>query len=282
MIKKYHNTEEANAVQSWMTRAGRNPLLKPDEEIALARACQGGSGSAAVRLAEANFRLVVSIAKRFRGLGVPFEDLIQEGNIGLLRAVEKFDPARGTRFSTYATPWIYQAVTRAVVNQGRSIRLPNNVARLTLKVGHAAQALRQELGRAPTHDEISDAAGITVEIVRDISGLATQTVSLDAPMSDDTEEKLGDMLADTQAAPMPALSDEYQQEAIERMLQRLDPREREVLYLRFGLDGGGARTLADVGKRVKLSKERIRQIEREALRKLRKVADGRRADPLGA
>jgi RNA polymerase primary sigma factor len=275
MTKKYRDTEDANAVQSWMTRAGRNPLLKPHEEIALARACRSGDSYAAIRLAEANFRLVVSVAKRFRGLGVPFEDLIQEGNIGLLRAVEKFDPARGTRFSTYATPWIYQAVTRALINQGRSIRLPNNVARLSMKMGHVAQMLRQELGREPTHDEIADASGLPSALVTDLAGLATQTVSLDAPVSDETEEMLGDLLADTRAAPMLEHSAEHQQEIVEILLEGLDPREREVLYLRFGLDGGGARTLADVGKRVQLSKERIRQIEREALRKLRKVADAR-------
>jgi RNA polymerase sigma factor (sigma-70 family) len=213
------------------------------------------------------------VAKRFRGLGVPFEDLIQEGNIGLLRAVEKFDPTRGVRFSTYATPWIYQAVTRAVVNQGRSIRLPNNVARLTLKVSHVAQTLRQELGREPTHEEIADASGMQPELVMELSTLATQTVSLDAPLSDDTDEVLGDLLADTQATPMPEPGEEKKQETVEDMLQRLDPREREILRLRFGLDGGGERTLADVGKRVHLSKERIRQIEHQALQKLRHQAN---------
>lgn len=269
MHRRYRDTEDVNAVQSWMARAGRKPLLTPPQEIALARACRRGSDSAAVSLAESNYRLVVSVAKRFRGLGVPFEDLIQEGNIGLLRAVEKFDPRRGTRFSTYATPWIYQAVTRAVVNQGRSIRLPNNVARMALKINHAAQTLRQELGREPSHEEVSDVTGLPVELVADLATVAVQTVSLDAPVSDDTEEVLRDMLADTRAAPMLQRSEELRQETVETMLQGLDPREREVIYLRFGLDGGGARTLADVGRRVRLSKERIRQIEREALRKLR-------------
>lgn len=272
MQRRYHDTDEANAVQSWMTRAGRKPLLTPPQEIALATACRRGSDSAAVSLAEANFRLVVSVAKRFRGLGVPFEDLIQEGNIGLLRAVSKFDPRRGTRFSTYATPWIYQAVTRAVVNQGRSIRLPNNVARMALKISHTAQTLRQELGREPSHEEIADATGLPVELVGDLSAVAVQTVSLDAPVGEDSEEVLRDLLADTRAAPMLQRSEERRQEAVEIMLQHLDPREREVIYLRYGLDGGGARTLADVGRRVRLSKERIRQIEREALRKLRRSA----------
>lgn len=272
MQRRYRDTEDVNAVQSWMTRAGRKPLLTPPQEIALARACRRGSDSAAVSLAESNFRLVVSVAKRFRGLGVPFEDLIQEGNIGLLRAVEKFDPLRGTRFSTYATPWIYQAVTRAVVNQGRSIRLPNNVARMALKISHAAQILRQELGREPTPDEIADATGLPAELVTDLAAVAAQTVSLDAPVGEDSDEVLRDLLADTHAAPMLQRSEERRQETVEIMLQDLDPREREVIYLRFGLDGGGARTLADVGRRVKLSKERIRQIEREAIRKLRGAA----------
>lgn len=269
MPKKFHDANEGNAVQSWMTRVGRKPLLKPHEEIDLARQSQRGDDGAAEQLAESNYRLVVSVAKRFRGLGVPFEDLIQEGNIGLLRAVEKFDPTRGVRFSTYATPWIYQAVTRAVVNQGRSIRLPNNVARLTLKVSHAAQTLRQELGREPTHEEIADASGMQAELVMELSTLATQTVSLDAPLSDDTDEVLGDLLADTHVTPMPEPGEEKKQETVEDMLQQLEPREREILRLRFGLDGGGERTLADVGKRVHLSKERIRQIEHQALQKLR-------------
>ncbi|HEY3267761.1 MAG TPA: sigma-70 family RNA polymerase sigma factor [Armatimonadota bacterium] len=272
MPRKIHDAYEGNAVQSWMTRVGRNRLLKPHEEIDLAQQSQGGSDAAAVKLAEANYRLVVSVAKRFRGLGVPFEDLIQEGNIGLLRAVEKFDPKRGVRFSTYATPWIYQAVTRAVVNQGRSIRLPNNVARLTLKVSHMAQILRQELGREPSHEEIADACGLAPELVQELSTLATQTVSLDAPLSDDTDEVLGDILADTQSTPTLEPGEEMKQETVEDMLQRLDPREREILRLRFGLDGGGERTLADVGKRVHLSKERIRQIEHQALQKLRHQA----------
>lgn len=269
MPKKFHDAYDGNAVQSWMTRVGRKPLLKAHEEISLAQQFLSGDLSAAERLAEANFRLVVSVAKRFRGLGVPFEDLIQEGNIGLLRAVEKFDPTRGVRFSTYATPWIYQAVTRAVVNQGRNIRLPNNVARLTLKVSHAAQTLRQELGREPTPEEIADAAGMRAEIVTELATLATQTVSLDAPLSEDTDEVLGDLLADTQASPMPEPGEEKAQETVEDMLQGLEPREREIVRLRFGLDGGGERTLADVGRRVHLSKERIRQIEHQALQKLR-------------
>ena len=273
MPKKFQDAYEGNAVQSWMMRVGRKPLLKAHEEIDLAQQSQRGDDGAAEQLAEANYRLVVSVAKRFRGLGVPFEDLIQEGNIGLLRAVEKFDPTRGVRFSTYATPWIYQAVTRAVVNQGRSIRLPNNVARLTLKVSHVAQTLRQELGREPTHEEIADASGMQPELVMELSTLATQTVSLDAPLSDDTDEVLGDLLADTQATPMPEPGEEKKQETVEDMLQRLDPREREILRLRFGLDGGGERTLADVGKRVHLSKERIRQIEHQALQKLRHQAN---------
>jgi RNA polymerase primary sigma factor len=272
MPKRFHDAYEGNAVQSWMTRVGRKPLLKAHEEIGLAQLSQSGDDTAAERLAEANYRLVVSVAKRFRGLGVPFEDLIQEGNIGLLRAVEKFDPTRGVRFSTYATPWIYQAVTRAVVNQGRSIRLPNNVARLTLKVSHVSQTLRQELGREPTNEEIADACGLAPELVQELSTLATQTVSLDAPLSDDTDEVLGDLLADTQATPTPTPGEESKQETVEDMLQRLDPREREILRLRFGLDGGGERTLADVGKRVHLSKERIRQIEHQALQKLRRQA----------
>jgi RNA polymerase primary sigma factor len=269
MPRKTFEHYEGNAVQSWMTRVGRKPLLKAHEEKSLALQYQGGDNTAAVRLAEANFRLVVSVAKRFRGLGVPFEDLIQEGNIGLLRAVEKFDPSRNVRFSTYATPWIYQAVTRAVVNQGRNIRLPNNVARLTLKVSHVAQTLRQELGREPSHDEIADAAGMRSEFVSDLLSLATQTVSLDAPLSDDTDEVLGDLLADTAASPAPEPGEEKAQEAVEDMLQDLEPREREIVRLRFGLDGGGERTLADVGRRVHLSKERIRQIEHQALQKLR-------------
>lgn len=275
MPKKFYDASEGNAVQSWMTRVGRKPLLKAHEEIDLAQLRQSGDGSAAEKLAEANYRLVVSVAKRFRGLGVPFEDLIQEGNIGLLRAVEKFDPTRGVRFSTYATPWIYQAVTRAVVNQGRSIRLPNNVARLTLKVSHVSQILRQELGREPSSEEIADASGMPAELVQELATLATQTVSLDAPLSDDTDEMLGDLLADTQATPTPERGEEQKQETVEDMLQRLDPREREIVRLRFGLDGGGERTLADVGKRVHLSKERIRQIEHIALQKLRRQDAGK-------
>lgn len=261
--------DDSNAIHSWLSKIGKTPLLSAEEEIRLSRAYQNGDESAGLLLCESNFRLVVSVAKRFRGLGVPFEDLIQEGNIGLLRAVQKFDPDRGVRFSTYATPWIYQAVTRAVCNQGRSIRLPSHIARIANKVARTAQTLRQELGREPTPEEVAEVTFIDAELVQDLAALSNDPISLDTHVSGDAEDRLCDLVPDTHASPSMDMTEALTQDVIEDILSVLEEREREVIRMRFGLGGLDNLTLAKIGEELNLSKERIRQIERQAMQKLK-------------
>jgi RNA polymerase primary sigma factor len=256
-----------DTVQTWLERAGRAPLLSTEQVIVLAKRIELGDESAKVALAEGNFRLVVSIAKRFRGHSLPFDDLIQEGNIGLLRAVEKFDYRRGVRFSTYATLWIRQAIIRALAEQSRSIRLPYNVVNQVRRLSRASDTLFQQLGREPTEEELATASMMSVDQVHDLLPLNNEPVSLETPLVEGESTSLGDILVDkctTEDVPQEELQDR-----VEHLLSDLDPRERQIVELRFGLQDGSTHTLEEVGKHFHLTKERIRQIEHGAIKKLR-------------
>ncbi len=266
-----------DSVRLYLREIRRIPLLTPDEELDLARQAERGDRDARRRLIEANLRLVVALAKRAVGRGVPLLDLIQEGNRGLIRAAEKFDWRRGVRFSTYATWWIRQAVSPAVIDQSRLIRLPGRMREVMLKLARTAHELRHALGRDPTPAEIARAAHIPVRQVRDALLLAQEPVSLDAPVGDESDTPLGDFIADREPlapedeAERAALGDE-----LTRALTALTSRERRVLALRFGLENGRPHTLAEVGRTYGITRERIRQIELQALRKLRMQDRSRR------
>ncbi|MGB9793092.1 MAG: RNA polymerase sigma factor RpoD [Thermacetogeniaceae bacterium] len=257
-------------VRMYLKEIGRIPLLTPEEEIELAKRIEQGDEEAKRRLAEANLRLVVSIAKRYVGRGMLFLDLIQEGNLGLIKAVEKFDYRKGYKFSTYATWWIRQAITRAIADQARTIRIPVHMVETINKLVRVHRQLLQELGRDPTPEEIAKEMGIPVERVREIQKIAQEPVSLETPIGEEEDSHLGDFIEDEDAlAPAEAASYNLLKEQLEEVLETLTPREREVLRLRFGLDDGKARTLEEVGQKFKVTRERIRQIEAKALRKLR-------------
>ncbi|MCG0239093.1 MAG: RNA polymerase sigma factor RpoD [Firmicutes bacterium] len=257
-------------VRMYLKEIGRVPLLTPEEEIELAKRIEAGDEEAKRRLAEANLRLVVSIAKRYVGRGMLFLDLIQEGNLGLIKAVEKFDYRKGYKFSTYATWWIRQAITRAIADQARTIRIPVHMVETINKLIRVQRQLVQELGREPTPEEIAAHMDIPVERVREIMKIAQEPVSLETPIGEEEDSHLGDFIED-QDAPAPAEAASYQllREQLEEVLETLTPREEKVLRLRFGLDDGRARTLEEVGQVFGVTRERIRQIEAKALRKLR-------------
>lgn len=257
-------------VRMYLKEIGRVPLLKPEEEIELAKAMEAGDEEAKRRLAEANLRLVVSIAKRYVGRGMLFLDLIQEGNLGLIKAVEKFDYRKGYKFSTYATWWIRQAITRAIADQARTIRIPVHMVETINKLIRVSRQLLQELGRDPTPEEIAKEMDISVERVREILKIAQEPVSLETPIGEEEDSHLGDFIEDEDAqAPADAASFMLLREQLEEVLDSLTPREKRVLRLRFGLDDGRARTLEEVGQEFGVTRERIRQIEAKALRKLR-------------
>ncbi len=257
-------------VRMYLKEIGRIPLLTAEEEIELAKRIEQGDEEAKRRLAEANLRLVVSIAKRYVGRGMLFLDLIQEGNLGLIKAVEKFDYRKGYKFSTYATWWIRQAITRAIADQARTIRIPVHMVETINKLVRVHRQLLQELGRDPTPEEIAKEMDIPVERVREIQKIAQEPVSLETPIGEEEDSHLGDFIEDEDAlAPAEAASFILLKEQLEEVLETLTPREREVLRLRFGLDDGKARTLEEVGQKFKVTRERIRQIEAKALRKLR-------------
>ncbi len=257
-------------VRMYLKEIGRIPLLTAEEEIELAKRIEQGDEEAKRRLAEANLRLVVSIAKRYVGRGMLFLDLIQEGNLGLIKAVEKFDYRKGYKFSTYATWWIRQAITRAIADQARTIRIPVHMVETINKLVRVHRQLLQELGRDPTPEEIAREMDIPVERVREIQKIAQEPVSLETPIGEEEDSHLGDFIEDEDAlAPAEAASFILLKEQLEEVLETLTPREREVLRLRFGLDDGKARTLEEVGQKFKVTRERIRQIEAKALRKLR-------------
>ena len=257
-------------VKVYLKEIGRVPLLTPDEEIDLAIRIKNGDEIAKKRLSEANLRLVVSIAKRYLGRGMQFLDLIQEGNLGLIKAVEKFDYTKGFKFSTYATWWIRQAITRAIADQARTIRIPVHMVETINKVKKVSSQLLHTNGHEPTADEISAELDMPVEKVREIVRVAQEPVSLETPIGEEEDSHLGDFIPDDDAlAPADAASNTMLKEQLADVLDTLTPREEKVLRLRFGLEDGRSRTLEEVGKEFNVTRERIRQIEAKALRKLR-------------
>ncbi|GAA0135927.1 RNA polymerase sigma factor RpoD [Paenibacillus sp. YSY-4.3] len=264
-------------VRMYLKEIGRVPLLSADDEIELAKRIENGDEEAKRRLAEANLRLVVSIAKRYVGRGMLFLDLIQEGNMGLIKAVEKFDFKKGFKFSTYATWWIRQAITRAIADQARTIRIPVHMVETINKLIRVSRQLLQELGREPTPEEIAAEMELSVEKVREIMKIAQEPVSLETPIGEEDDSHLGDFIEDQEAlAPADAAAYELLKEQLEDVLDTLTEREENVLRLRFGLDDGRTRTLEEVGKVFGVTRERIRQIEAKALRKLRHPSRSKR------
>ena len=257
-------------VKMYLKDIGRVPLLSADEEIELARRMQEGDESAKSRLTEANLRLVVSIAKRYVGRGMLFLDLIEEGNLGLIKAVEKFDYSKGYKFSTYATWWIRQSITRAIADQARTIRIPVHMVETINKLTRVQRMLLQDLGREPTPAEIAEKMGVTEERVIEIQKIAQDPVSLETPIGEEEDSHLGDFIED-EKTPTPGDSVTFTmlKEQLLTVLDTLTPREEKVLRLRYGLDDGKPRTLEEVGKEFNVTRERIRQIEAKALRKLR-------------
>ena len=257
-------------VRMYLKEIGKVPLLTPEEEQDLARRMADGDEEAKRRMAEANLRLVVSIAKRYVGRGMLFLDLIQEGNLGLIKAVDKFDYTKGYKFSTYATWWIRQAITRAIADQARTIRIPVHMVETINKVIRVSRQLLQELGHDPSAEEIAEEMGMPVDKVRDILKIAQEPVSLETPIGEEEDSHLGDFIPDEDASePSEAASFSLLREQLMTVLDTLTPREKKVLELRFGIVDGRTRTLEEVGKEFNVTRERIRQIEAKALRKLR-------------
>jgi RNA polymerase primary sigma factor len=264
-------------VRMYLKEIGRVPLLSAEDEVGLAKRIETGDDEAKRRLAEANLRLVVSIAKRYVGRGMLFLDLIQEGNMGLIKAVEKFDHTKGYKFSTYATWWIRQAITRAIADQARTIRIPVHMVETINKLIRVSRQLLQELGREPTPEEIAKEMDLSTEKVREIMKIAQEPVSLETPIGEEDDSHLGDFIEDQEAlAPADAAAYELLKEQLEDVLDTLTEREENVLRLRFGLDDGRTRTLEEVGKVFGVTRERIRQIEAKALRKLRHPSRSKR------
>ncbi len=257
-------------VKAYLKEIGRVPLLSAEEEIELAIRIMDGDAAAKRRLSEANLRLVVSIAKRYLGRGMQFLDLIQEGNLGLIKAVEKFDYTKGFKFSTYATWWIRQAITRSIADQARTIRIPVHMVETINKVKRAKSQLLHENAHEPTPEDIAEYLNMPVEKVREILRVAQEPVSLETPIGEEEDSHLGDFIADDDATtPDDAVSNIMLKKQMEEVLETLTPRETRVIKLRFGLEDGRCRTLEEVGKEFKVTRERIRQIEAKAIRKLR-------------
>ncbi len=264
-------------VRMYLKEIGKVPLLTANQEIELAKRMEQGDWEARRQLSEANLRLVVSIAKRYVGRGMLFLDLIQEGNLGLIKAVEKFDYRKGYKFSTYATWWIRQAITRAIADQARTIRIPVHMVETINKLIRISRQLLQELGREPTTEEIAKEMELTVEKVRQIQKISMDPVSLETPIGEEEDSHLGDFIPDENVpVPVDAATYTLLREQLDEVLDTLTERERKVLILRFGLDDGRARTLEEVGKEFNVTRERIRQIEAKALRKLRHPSRSRK------
>ena len=264
-------------VRMYLKEIGKVPLLSAEEEIELAKRMENGDQNAKKRLAEANLRLVVSIAKRYVGRGMLFLDLIQEGNLGLIKAVEKFDYRKGYKFSTYATWWIRQAITRAIADQARTIRIPVHMVETINKLIRVSRQLLQELGREPSPEEIAAEMDMPVERVREILKISQEPVSMETPIGEEEDSHLGDFIEDDNVpAPAEAAAFTLLKEQLDDVLSTLTDREQKVLRLRFGLEDGRARTLEEVGKEFKVTRERIRQIEAKALRKLRHPSRSRK------
>jgi len=259
-----------DSIRLYLCEIGKVPLLTAKEEVDLARRIKKGDQTAKQLLAEANLRLVVSIAKKYIGRGLSFLDLIQEGNIGLFRAVEKFDPNRGFKFSTYATWWIRQAITRAIADQARTIRIPVHMVETINKLTHAQRRLVQELGREPLVEELAAEMGMDVKKVRHILKISQDIVSLEAPVGTEEDSKLGDFIEDDNTlSPSDSTDRQLIRENLYGMLEYLSPREREIIEMRFGLKDGVGHTLEEVGKKFGVTRERIRQIEAKVLQKLK-------------
>ena len=260
----------SDSIRLYLCEIGKVDLLTAKEEVELARRIEKGDQSAKAKLAEANLRLVVSIAKKYIGRGLSFLDLIQEGNIGLFRAVEKFDPNRGFKFSTYATWWIRQAITRAIADQARTIRIPVHMVETINKLTHAQRRLVQELGREPLVEELAAEMDMEVKKVRHIMKISQDIVSLEAPVGTEEDSKLGDFIEDDEAlSPSDSTNRQLVKENIREMLQYLSPRERKIIEMRFGLKDGVGHTLEEVGQEFHVTRERIRQIEAKVLQKLK-------------
>ena len=264
-------------VKVYLKEIGRVPLLTPEEEVELAERMAKGDPAARKRLSEANLRLVVSIAKRYVGRGMQFLDLIQEGNLGLIKAVEKFDHTKGFKFSTYATWWIRQAITRAIADQARTIRIPVHMVETINKVKKVSSQLLHKNGHDPSAEEIAEELDMPIDKVREIMRVAQEPVSLETPIGEEEDSHLGDFIEDSDApAPADAASHTLLKEQLEDVLSTLTPREKKVLELRFGLEDGRNRTLEEVGEEFNVTRERIRQIEAKALRKLRHPSRSKR------
>jgi RNA polymerase primary sigma factor len=271
-----------DSLRLYLRSIGRVPLLTAQQEIELAQRIERGDMAAKTHMVEANLRLVVSIAKGYLGRGLTFLDLIQEGSLGLIRAVEKFDYRRGYKFSTYATWWIRQAVTRAIADKGRTIRIPVHMVEKLNKVVHVERQLVQSLGREPTPEEIACELEITAREVRDILRMSQQPISLEKPIGEEEESELGDFVEDPNAeSPFESASENLRRENVHKALAALPQREREVIEMRFGLTGGRPRTLEEVGRAFNVTRERIRQIENHTLKKLESLPEAQRLRDVG-
>jgi RNA polymerase primary sigma factor len=257
-----------DALQLFLREAGRHRLLTAAQEVALAKRIERGDALAKSEMIQSNLRLVVSIAKNYRNQGLPFLDLIQEGTLGLIRAVEKFDWRRGFKFSTYATWWIRQAVARALADKARTIRMPVHIVERMQKINRAERSLWTQLGREPTLDEIADEASLTPQQVLEVRAAARASTSLDAPVGDEDDAVLGDFVAGDEPLPEDAVDVQLRRQTLRNALLSLPEREREVVTLRYGIDGNEPRTLEEIGRRLGLTRERVRQIELDSLRRL--------------
>ncbi|MCZ7587769.1 MAG: sigma-70 family RNA polymerase sigma factor [Gaiella sp.] len=257
-----------DALQLFLREASRHPLLSAAQEVALAKRIERGDERAKAEMIQANLRLVVSIAKNYRNQGLPFLDLIQEGTLGLIRAVEKFDWRRGFKFSTYATWWIRQAVARALADKARTIRMPVHIVERLQKIGRAERTLWTQLGREPTVEEVADEASLSAQQVLEVRAAARASTSLDAPVGDDEDAVLGDFVAGDGPLPEDAVDVELRRQALREALRSLPPREREVVMMRYGIDGEEPRTLEEIGRSLGLTRERVRQIELDSLQRL--------------
>ena len=259
-----------DSVRLYLREIGRVKMIKPDEEIELARLIAKGDAQAKKKLIQANLRLVISIAKKYLNRGLPFQDLIQEGNLGLIRAAEKFDHTKGFKFSTYATLWIRQAISRGLADKSRTIRVPVHMVESINKLKKTNSKLSQDLGRKPTEQELSAAMDITINKVQEIQQADREPVSMETPLNRDDETYIGDLIEDDESdRPEATTAEELMRQDLGRMLSQLTPRERDIMHLRYGLEDGRQRTLEEVGKLFNITRERVRQIEHKAFRKLR-------------